>query len=693
MKRTVLAAVAAVALIGGLAAQDGNRGSSHWTLLAAPSVSVPVMAGDGSSSLAFSTAWGGSLDAEYALSTALPLSLRLGTEYSVCGLSPLQGVSVPGTLSEAVILGGLGLDRKLGSSFSAQVFVDGGLAHGSLSTGGNAAYAAARAGAELRLSFGSGLFAQLEADALYRSGLYGGLGATLGLGYRLPEPPAPTMPARLQLLELPSMSMSSVFPVLRSYYDLRSMGAVRITNTGKVAARNVQVAFLIRQYMDAPKDCGGVSVIEPGKSVEVPLYALFNDSILNVTEPTKVLGEVTVRCEGGASLDRTATVLVYDRNALTWDDNRKAAAFVSNKDPWVLGLTGNIMSVVRDARNPGLPRNLQTAVAIHEGLRVYGIGYMLSTTRPFEQAVFDPQVVDTLKFPRQTLTFRAGDCADLSVLYASCLEAAGVSTAFVTVPGHIFIAIDLGITQAEAMRREMNQEDLIVQGGRVWLPIETTMRDAGFLEVWKTAAGEWRVASAKNSAAFYPIHEAWKVYAPMGLPADGTAVASPPHDSVLKAFDADQGAVVDAELGARLAALGVPSATGQAAAKQMNDRGVLYARYGRLADAAREFRRAADSGSTSAVVNLGNVALLSSDPAAALGYYQQVEARYSGDEHFLVNLAKAAAALGKTELAARSLAAVRKLDPTAADQYAALAEADPTGTRAAQIDDGQPTWF
>ncbi|MDA8427579.1 MAG: hypothetical protein M0Z80_15745 [Treponema sp.] len=693
MKRTVLAALAAFALIGAAGAQSTSPSASPWTILAAPSVAVPLMAGDGSSSLAFTTSWGGSLDAECALPGTLPLSLRLGAGYSIASLSPMDGVSVPGNLSEAVFLGGLGLGRRVSTAVSTQVFLDGGLAYGSLSTGANSAYAAARAGAELRLSFGSGLFAQVEADALYRAGLYGGLGATIGLGYRLPESAAPSAPARIQLLQLQTMTISSVFPVLRSYYDLHPVGTVRIANTGKEAARDVRVGFLIKQYMDAPKDCGEISVIEPGKSVELPLYALFNDSILDVTEPTKVIGEVSVRYDGGGSLDRTGTVLVYDRNALTWDDNRKAAAFVSNKDPWVLDLTGNIMAAVRDARNPGLPRNLQTAVAVHEGLRIYGIGYMLSTTRPFEQAVFDPQVVDTLKFPRQTLTFRAGDCADLSVLYASCLEAAGVPTAFVTVPGHIFIAVDLGIGQEEAMRRGMSPGDLIVRDGRVWLPIETTMRDAGFLDVWKTAAGEWRDASAKGSAAFYPVHEAWKTFPPMGLPADGTTVASPPHDTVRKAFGSDLGTVVDAQLGARLAALGPAPAASPAAAKYLNDRGVLYGSYGRLSDAEREFVKAAAAGSSPAVVNLGNVALLRSDPAAALGYYQKVEARYSGDERFLVNLAKAASALGRTDLVERSLAAVRKLDPRAADQYAALAEAGPTGTRAAEINAAQPSWF
>jgi transglutaminase-like putative cysteine protease len=35
--------------------------------------------------------------------------------------------------------------------------------------------------------------------------------------------------------------------------------------------------------------------------------------------------------------------------------------------------------------------------------------------------------------------YRAGDCDDLSILYCSLLEAIGIRTAFVTIPGHIFM--------------------------------------------------------------------------------------------------------------------------------------------------------------------------------------------------------------------------------------------------------------
>jgi tetratricopeptide (TPR) repeat protein len=633
------------------------------------------------------------LTAEYALHSSFPLSLSLGAGYSFGGFLSNQGFAVPGSLSEVLLLAGASTGKDLGKSLFVRGFLDAGIAFGSLSTGTSAPYAAAQLGAGLGYRINPSLSARLDLAGLYKVGLYGGLGATIGLGYSFP---ASAQAEKPRLLELLSISMKSLFPVMRSYYDQNPVGTAKISNTSKETATNVRVSFVIKQYMDGPKECATIAKLEPGKTIEVPLYALFNDNILNVTEATKATSEVSVEYGvDGVSQSRTATVLVNDRNALTWSDDRKAAAFVSSKDPWVLDLAGNFMATVKSRRNPEILKNLQTAIAMHEGLRVYGIGYMLSTTRPFEQAVLNPEAADSLKFPRQTLTFRAGDCADLSVLYASCLEAAGVETAFITIPGHIFMAIDLGITVDEMKARSMDQKELIVKDGRVWLPIETTMRDSGFIDVWKKGAEEWRDATAKQVAAFYPMHESWRTYAPMGLPADGSSVALPSSDKVGAAFQAELFKAINAELSARLNALGAVPASGPAATTCLNNRGVLYGKFGRLDDAAKDFQAAAKAGSVSALVNLGNISMLKSDPASAYGYYQQAVKQVTGNAGFYVNLAKAAAALGKSDAASAALDKVRSLDPQTADKYAGLAQVQTgsSGTRAAEVDDGSLLWF
>ncbi len=664
--------------------------ASPWTLKLSPTFALPLTAGDFSANELFSTSLGASLGAEYSFKE--PLKLRFGAAYSSTGFLPTGSITTPGKLGEISLLAGLGIAKPLSPVLSLQAFLDGGLVYGVLPTGTSSLYASFRLGGGLELGLGHGLSTSLLASYDYRAGLYSGLGAGLGMGFRLPAAKA-TGQSPLRLLDLTDLKLGGVFPIFRSYYDQHAVGTIKIANTSKVAVQNVKVSFLIKQYMDAPKDCGTIQGIAPGKSVEIPLYALFNDSILGITEATKVNAQITVDYGDNGQQTKTATVLVYDRNALTWSDDRHAAAFVSKLDPWVQQLTGNILAAVKSYRNPELDKNLQTAIAIHEGLGAFGIGYMIATTRPFLQEVVNPEIVDTLKFPRQTLAFRAGDCADLSVLYASCFEAAGVETAFITVPGHILMAIDLGMSRSEALSRGYKDSQFINDGTRLWLPIETTMRDAGFLEVWLNGAEQWRQANAKGKAALYPIHEAWKTFASVGLPADGSSVVSPSDARISAPFRAELAKAIDAELGARIASLGALPA-GPKLATALNARGVIFGRYGRYAEAERDLKAAAKAGNTLALSNLGNLSLMKGEPAPALDYYQQAAKAFPDNPKIYANLAKAAAALGKTELVKASLETMRKLDPQAAEQYASLAQASTvTGTRAAQQEVTDLEWF
>jgi len=692
MKLKIVILVLFFAAAGLVSAQSSRSAESPWSLTAAPSFFLPAVSGMLEANELFAPSWGGTVTAEYDFDIDFPLALRLGGNYSAAALLPVGDVPVDGFLSELSLLVGAAAGIELSPFFTFRGFLDAGIIYGSLSAGSGLPYAAAQAGVGLDFSFNESLAARLETSAMYKFGLAGGLGTSLGVNYRLPVLSG-SADAMTPFLDFSLMNISSVFPVLRSRYDEAALGSVTITNNGKHAAEDVSVSFIIKQYMDASKHCFTIDRLEPGQSAEVPLFALFNDSILGITEATKVSGQVAVEY-GGIEQTRAVTVLVYDRNALTWADDRMAAAFVSSKDPWVLDLTGNIMASVMDGRNPELPGNMQTAIAIHEGLKAYGVSYMKSPNRPFASAVIDKAAVDSLKYPRQTLGFRAGDCADLSVLYASCFEAAGIETAFVTVPGHIFMAADLGLTPSQASARGMKLEDFIVYGDKLWLPLETTMRGAGFNDVWRSGASQWREASAADQSAFYPIHEAWTLFSPVGLPADGSAVSLPDSAVVFRDFKSELARVVDAELAARLTMLGRASLRGSASAKDSNNRGVLYAKYGFYDDARRFFLKAAREGSLSALVNLGNIAMFESDADSAYKYYQQAAGQLPRNARLKVNFAKAAASLGRMDEAAAAIEEVRILDPALAEEYSMLAAAsDNSGSRAAEMDNGSVLWF
>jgi tetratricopeptide (TPR) repeat protein len=676
MKKTARASIisisVALASAFGLQAQSTGTSVSDFTLVAKPVFTSPLLSGDFGANELIASGLGGRISLEYGLAALKDFSLRGSLGFSSFGFQPTGDIATPGSLNEASLLAGAAYSYGFAQRFVARGFVEGGLIAGILSTGDATAYASARAGASLEYGITDRIAARLEAAFDWAAGLYAGPSLGLGAAYRLPAA-VRAAPESLKLLDFKSIDAQGIFPIFRAYYDSHALGSVTIVNASKEPVSSLRLSLFIKQYMDAPKDCASLARLGPGESATLPLNAVFNDSILGVTEATKAAAEIVVSYDAagvrGAAQSRTASVVVYDRNAMNWSDDRRAAAFVSNKDPWVQDLTGHIMAAVKDGRNAGLAKNLQTAIAVHQGLDAYRLGYMIGTERPIEKDAKSAQVVDSIKFPRQTLGFRAGDCADLSVLYASCLEAAGVETAFITIPGHIFMAAELGLGKAEAKARRMDLRELIEADGRLWVPVETTLRSEGFMAAWRKAAEEWRSASAQGKAAFYPIHAAWLEYAPVGLPADGSSVAPPPAEGLRASFKIELAKAVDAELGARLAALG-PVAEGSPRAR--NARGILYSQYGKLDEAEADFSAAAAAGSEAAGINLGHVAFLRGDKAKARQLYRKVAEQKPDEPRILEGLAKAALSVGDSDLEDRSIARLREIDPQAAERCEAL---------------------
>lgn len=117
-----------------------------------------------------------------------------------------------------------------------------------------------------------------------------------------------------------------------------------------------------------------------------------------------------------------ASMDMYDRNAITWDDDRKAAAFVTAKGPAVLEYAKNISGWIKQIRPTTIDKNLCIAMGMHNSLTEYGITYQIDPRTPFTEFSKDTLSVDFLQFPRQTLTYTSGDCDDLSILYSALLD-------------------------------------------------------------------------------------------------------------------------------------------------------------------------------------------------------------------------------------------------------------------------------
>ncbi len=349
----------------------------------------------------------------------------------------------------------------------------------------------------------------------YPSGvIYHGLCASLLVSLN-PRSADPEPKIRLDDIEL-----DPVFPIFYSFYDDNPLGTLRFTNKEKGEIRNITVSYYVDQFMERPKVCARVEALPQDDSIELPLYALFIDNMLNVTEGTKVSSQVTVDYDYyGTDKHFTGaqTLAVHNRNAMTWDDDRKAASFITAKDPEILRFARNVVGEVAKGREYLGTREFRLGLAMVEAVGSYGMSYIIDPATPFKETSAAVRAVDYLQFPVQTLTYKAGDCDDLSILYCALMEALGIKTAFITVPGHIYAAFSLGMTPNDAVAFYYGNQDLIYFDNQTWVPVEITMMDKGFEAAWRKGAQQWQQYAATGEARLYPVAKSWESYPPVGI--------------------------------------------------------------------------------------------------------------------------------------------------------------------------------
>ena len=509
--------------------------------------------------------------------------------------------------------------------------------------------------------------------------VYQGIGISLGVRYNIG---AGNRQVDLEIRP----RMEPIFPLFFSYYDKNPAGSVTVVNNERDAIQDLEVSFYVKQYMDQPKQSAGASELKRGQELELPVYALFTEEIFKITEGTKVAGEIIV---GYRYLGREMTnsipitVSINNRNAMTWDDTNKAAAFVSAKDPVVLTFAKQVAGSVNSEGNMAINTNFRIGMGIFEALSLFGIGYVVDPVTPYSELSENKSVVDFLQFPNQTLAYKAGDCDDISVLYSALLEAVGIRTAFITAPGHIYMAFALGIEPEAAKRNFLDPDNLLFMDGDTWIPVEITLVEEGFLKAWQIGAKEWRETSANGTAGFYPVRQAWETYEPVGFSEGVVAVVMPDSENLVRVYSDELYRFINAEVEPKARDLREQIREDDDNLALINKLGVLYAKFGLLDKAALEFKRIVRTGEyAAALVNLGNIYYLKDEMPTALDYYGRALEKAPQNSVALLGLAKASYETEDYASVDSALAQLEELDPAAADKFSYLSSGADTGSRA-----------
>jgi len=476
-------------------------------------------------------------------------------------------------------------------------------------------------------------------------------------------------------LEIAAIEAGEIFASAYKYYESNPLGKVAIVNNSDAAFQKVKLSFTIKGYMDFPTETE-IEEIGPKQRLELPLKPLFNNKILEVTENTPLQSEValTVYIAGEPrTVKRSFPLTLYERHAMRWDQKAKLGAFVTHKDPVVADFSRLVVQQYVDAY-PNLPQALVYARGIYDALGVLGLKYIVDPTSPFAEFSESGSAVDYLQYPRDTLARKSGDCDDLSVLFAACMENVGVGAAFIDVPGHVFLMLNTGIAEKDKMTLGFPDELLVVNQGTVWVPVEMTVVGTSFTLAWQKGAEEYRDWSAKNKVDIINVQKSWEVFKPVTLPQTDASVK-------VKREDIDAAYKGELEELARQRLTNLSAGYRETLKRSPNDLGalgqlgILFGENGIYSEALEQFQKmlAIDKANALALNNIGNISLLQGRLDDARQAYEAALKSSPNEPGILVNLARVAQQAGKKDDAKRFFHDAAEIDPRVVRQFPDLA--------------------
>ena len=336
-------------------------------------------------------------------------------------------------------------------------------------------------------------------------------------------------------LQVSETDLSPLFPVFYAHYADNPFGTITLVNNEEAAITDVHIYFYNEQYMLVRTLVASYNKIKQGQAIEVSITALLNENILTQLSDSVTTGQLTVEYKLlNKSKDYTETLsfTTLSRNSMTWEDDRQAAAFVSPRDSCAQKFARQVKSIVKSSLSSDIPQNIQYAGALFCALKDYGINYVIDPTSAYSDNT-GGLTIDFLQFPYQTLSYHGGDCDDLSIMNCSLLEAIGIKTAFITIPGHIYIAFDSGVSVEDAAKLIPGQR-YVVKEDRVWIPYEITLCTDTFDLALRTGYTQW--IKAGEEAVLIPLEDAWTAFKAVSVPESDTSIQMPDRDQLIYNF-------------------------------------------------------------------------------------------------------------------------------------------------------------
>ncbi|MDH2915339.1 MAG: hypothetical protein PXX77_00535 [Gallionella sp.] len=469
-------------------------------------------------------------------------------------------------------------------------------------------------------------------------------------------------------LEIEVVKLSDIFSNSYKVYERDGIGRIKLTNNTSKPMEKIRVSFVLKDFMDFSTE-GKVEKLLPGESEELVLKAVFNNSILTITEDSSVQAMIEASYfDNGKRMiySKNPTVNVYDKHRLSWNERERFAAFVTPKDPPIINLVRAVVGEYKETKD-----EIQLAAGFFNALGVYGLTYIQDPSNPYQISSGNANAVDYLQFPRETLERKSGDCDDLVAFYSSGLESMGVNTRVLEVPGHMLMMFSTGIVADDDGYTMDNM--YVIYEGVLWVPVETTLVGNSFIKAWENGSATYYKYKDKG-LTILDVHSSWDTYKPASLPDSGWKASGIVRADIEKKFPSDHLSVLKISSQTKTRRYLAILQQNPADVDAHIQMGIILAKLGDRVEAMKYFDKAIslDAKNASAMNNRGNLLMIDDKYQDAQKAYLAASKLNPNDAQILVNLARAYKRTGDTKNAKAAFIKAQKLDAGVKDQYRAL---------------------
>ena len=470
-------------------------------------------------------------------------------------------------------------------------------------------------------------------------------------------------------LEIDVAQLRDVFSNSYKIYERDGVGRVKLTNNTNKPMERLKVTFQLRDFMDFPTEAK-VDKLMPGQSEEVALKAVFNNSILTLTEDSSVQALIEASYfENGKRIayTKTPTINVYDKHRLTWDDRDRYATFITPKDPPIMNFVRSVVTQFKETKDEA-----QLSAAVFDLLGVYGMTYIQDPSNPYQISSGKVNTVDYVQFPRETLERKSGDCDDLVAVYSAALESMGIETRVIEVPGHMFMMFSTGIAADDDGYTMDNM--YVIYEDQLWIPVETTLVGNAFIKAWEKGAATYYKWKDKG-LTILDVHASWEIYKPASLPDSSMKQSDISRAEIEKKFPSDHMSVlkISSQTKTRRYLNAIKKDPSDVDAHlQM---GIILAKAGDREEAMKYFDvvLTLDPKNAAALNNRGNIFMIDDKHEEAQKVYLEATQITPKDANVWVNLARSYKATGDIKKAKAAFIKAQAIDPTVKDEHRALA--------------------